>query len=142
MNRFQKQNRVRRHGAARRGAAAVEFAIVAPVFLLLVLGSIDMCRLLMAQSVLTNASREACRVAILQDSTTAEVKEIAQRFSAAGMIANPTTTINNQAGNAGGGDLVSVTVSAPFRNVTWTGILLFVGEREVSGVTIMRRESF
>ncbi len=42
----------------RRGAAAVEFAIVAPVFFLLVFGMIEYGRMVMVQQVITNASRE------------------------------------------------------------------------------------
>ncbi len=42
----------------RRGTAAVEFALVAPVFFLLVFGMIEYGRMVMVQQVITNASRE------------------------------------------------------------------------------------
>ena len=42
---------------SRRGVATVEFAIVAPLFFLLVLGCIEFGRALMVQQMLTNASR-------------------------------------------------------------------------------------
>ena len=44
-------------GKRRRGAAAAEFAIVAPVFFLMVIGFIEFGRALMVQQVLINASR-------------------------------------------------------------------------------------
>ncbi len=52
----------------RHGVAAVEFAIVAPVFFLLALGLIEVGRMMMLQQALTNAAREGCRVAGLASS--------------------------------------------------------------------------
>lgn len=52
----------------RRGAAAVEFAIVAPVFFLLALGLVEVGRMVMLQHALTNAAREGCRAAGLASS--------------------------------------------------------------------------
>lgn len=48
-----------------RGAAAVEFALVLPVLLLLVLGSIDWGYFFYVQQVVTNAAREGARVGSL-----------------------------------------------------------------------------
>ena len=56
----------RARGAARdRGAAAVEFALLLPVLLLLVFGIIDFGRALNAQITLTQAAREGSRLAAL-----------------------------------------------------------------------------
>src|SRR4029079_7300001 len=57
----------------RRGAAVVEFAVVSPVFFLLIFGMIEYGRLVMVQQVLTNASREGARVGVLDGSTQADV---------------------------------------------------------------------
>jgi Flp pilus assembly protein TadG len=48
-----------------RGAAAVEFAVLLPVLLLLVFGLIDFGRALNAQITLTQAAREGARLAAL-----------------------------------------------------------------------------
>jgi len=48
-----------------RGAAAVEFALLLPVLLLLVFGIIDFGRALNAQITLTQAAREGARLAAL-----------------------------------------------------------------------------
>lgn len=53
------------HRSARPGVTAVEFALVAPVFLLLVFGMIELGRMVMVQQSLTNAAREGCRTAAL-----------------------------------------------------------------------------
>ena len=51
--------------AADRGAAAVEFALVLPLLLLLVFGIIDFGRAINAQITLTQAAREGARLAAL-----------------------------------------------------------------------------
>src|SRR6186713_1829831 len=58
----------------RRGAAAVEFAIVLPVFVILVFGMIEYGRMVMVQQVITNASREGARSAVLDGATTTSVQ--------------------------------------------------------------------
>src|SRR5713101_5312317 len=45
----------------RQGAAAVEFAFVAPIFVILTLGMIEFGRLIMVEQMITNAAREGCR---------------------------------------------------------------------------------
>ncbi|GAB2764900.1 TadE/TadG family type IV pilus assembly protein [Sinomonas soli] len=54
-----------------RGAAAVEFAIVLPVLLVLLLGIIDFGRAFSAQQTLTYAAREGARTMALGQGTTA-----------------------------------------------------------------------
>jgi len=58
------------HGgsSADRGAAAVEFALLLPLLLLIVLGIIDFGRLLNAQITLTQAAREGTRLVALGQS--------------------------------------------------------------------------
>src|SRR4051812_4854763 len=57
----------------RRAAASVEFAGVAMVFLLLVLGIIELGRILMVQHLMTNAARQACRVGVIGGPSTATI---------------------------------------------------------------------
>lgn len=54
-----------------RGATAVEFAILLPVLLLLVLGIMEFGRAFHVQTTLSNAARDGVRVMALQDSATA-----------------------------------------------------------------------
>ena len=59
--------------ASERGAAAVEFALVAPILVLLILGIMEFGRAYNAQVSLTNAAREGVRVmAISNDQTAAK----------------------------------------------------------------------
>ena len=66
----------------RLGAAAVEFAIVAPLFFMLVFGCIEFGRALMVQQILTNASRVGAREAITLNATESEVITTASAYAA------------------------------------------------------------
>jgi len=56
----------RRRSARRRpGQALVEFALIAPIFFLLVLGVVQFTRAYQIYTVLTNAAREGARTAVL-----------------------------------------------------------------------------
>lgn len=126
----------------RRGAAVVEFAIVAPVFFLLVFGMIEYGRLVMVQQVLTNASREGARQAVLDGSTTSSVTDAVQNYLTAARISGPTIAVNpDPPSTAGFGDPVTVTVSVPFNQVSWLPSPMFLGGTTMSAVTVMRRES-
>jgi Flp pilus assembly protein TadG len=52
----------------RRGQTVVEFALVLPIFLMLIFGLIDMGRLVYMHSTLSQAAREATRVAAVEAS--------------------------------------------------------------------------
>ena len=80
------RNRSRRSGARRRrGAAVAEFAIVAPVFFLMVVGFIEFGRALMVQQVLVNAARVGARQAITTSASTSSVESAVADY-AAGII--------------------------------------------------------
>jgi Flp pilus assembly protein TadG len=128
----------------RRGAAAVEFAIVAPVFFLLVFGMIEYGRMVMVQQVLTNASREGARRAVLDGATTAEVRDVVDNYLASASInpsAEPTTVSPNPPTDAEFGDPVTVTVSVPFNEVSWLPSPMYLGGKTLTATTVMRRES-
>lgn len=57
----------RRRGQSTRGTSLVEFALVGPVLLMLVFGSVDFGRAYFHMNQLNNAAREGVRLAILQD---------------------------------------------------------------------------
>jgi Flp pilus assembly protein TadG len=135
----------------RRGAAAVEFAIVAPVFFLLVFGMIEFGRMVMVQQILTNASREGARKAVLDGSTTADVQNTVITMMNDAKIAvgagNVTITPTNPA-TAQYGDPVTVTVAVPFSQVSWLPapmLLSFLpaGQTDITlrATTVMRRET-
>ncbi|WP_110240803.1 TadE/TadG family type IV pilus assembly protein [Nocardioides gilvus] len=56
----------RRRARGERGAAAVEFALILPIFLMLLFGIIDFGYMINRGSMINNASRDAVRTAALQ----------------------------------------------------------------------------
>lgn len=87
----------RRHPGSERGAAAVEFALVIPMLLLLLFGIVDLGRLYASNMAFTAATREAARaVAIAGINPNATVQAavnatIAQGFTAAGLESSRVT---------------------------------------------------
>jgi len=80
--------RTRRRGSRRdRGAAAVEFAIVLTVLLLIIFAIIDFGRLLFVSQAVKSASREGARAAVVATGTQQRVYEsaLSSGGSAAGM---------------------------------------------------------
>jgi len=126
----------------RRGAAVVEFALVAPLFILLVFGMIEFGRMVMVQQVLTNASREGARLAVLDGSTTANVQTTVNSYLASSSITGANVTVNpNPPSNAAFGAPVTVTVSIPFSQVSWLPSPMYLGATTMSATSVMRRES-
>jgi Flp pilus assembly protein TadG len=126
----------------RRAAAAVEFAIVAPVFLLMVFGMIEYGRMVMVYQVITNASREGARVAVLDGATTATVTASVNSYLTAAMITGANVVVApNPPSTAKYGDPVTVTVSIPFSQVSWLPSPMYLGSHTLTSATVMRRET-
>jgi Flp pilus assembly protein TadG len=126
----------------RRATAAVEFAIVAPVFLLLVFGMIEYGRMVMVQQIITNASREGARTAVLDGATSTSVQTAVNNYLTAGSISGATITVSpNPPSTAQYGDPVTVTVSVPFSQVSWLPSPMYLGGTTLTSSTVMRRET-
>jgi len=120
----------------------VEFAIVAPVFILLLFGIIEYGRMVMVQQVITNASREGARRAVLDGATTSEVETVVDDYMMSSAVNGATVTISpDPPSTAGSGEPVSVTVSVPFSDVSWLPAPMFLGNTDLQARTVMRRES-
>ncbi len=120
----------------------MEFAVVAPVFLLLVFGMIEYGRMVMVQQVLTNASREGARVAVLDGSSHQQVVDTVTQYLVSGSIQGANITINpTNPEDAEFGDPVTVTVDIGFSDVSWLPSPMYLGGKTLSATTVMRRES-
>ena len=125
----------------RRGAAAVEFAVVLPVFVLLVFGMIEYGRMVMVQQVITNASREGARCAVLDGATTSSVQSAVTTYLSDAQVSGGSTAVSPEPATAASGDPVTVTVSIPFSAVSWLPSPMYLGGKTLSASTSMRRES-
>src|SRR6476620_266776 len=103
----------------RRGVAATEFAIVAPVFFLMVIGFIEFGRALMVQQVLINASRVGARMASTSGATAGGVQTAVQDYSAGVAVSGVSVTVTPNPTTATAGTVITVTTSVPFSNVSW-----------------------
>lgn len=128
----------------RRAAAAVEFALIAPVFFLLIMGMIEYGRMVMIQQVITNASREGARQAVLDGATTAGIDTLVRDYLELGQVSPASAVITvapNPPTDAEFGDPVTVTVAIPFDEVSWLPSPMYLGGKTLSATTVMRRES-
>ena len=120
----------------------MEFAVVAPLFFLLILGMVEFGRMMMVQQVLTNASREGARIAVLDNTTTSDVTTAVENYLSSGTISGATITITpDPPSSAGYGQPVTVTVSVPFDQVSWLPSPMFLGGNTLEATTVMRRET-
>jgi Flp pilus assembly protein TadG len=128
----------------RRAASAVEFAIIAPVFFLLILGMVEYGRMVMIQQVITNASREGARQAVLDGATTEGIQTLVADYLELGQVASTSAVLTvspNPPTDAGFGDPITVTVAIPFDEVSWLPSPMYLGGQTMTATTVMRRES-
>ncbi len=126
----------------RRGAAVVEFALVAPVFMLLVFGMIEYGRMVMVQQILTNASREGARRAVLDGVATSEVQTSVENYLTDASISGATITVTSvPAVPPDYADSMTVSVAIPFSQVSWLPSPMFLGSQTLTATTTMRRET-
>lgn len=129
----------------------MEFAIVAPIFFLMILGMLELGRAVMVQQVITNASREGARVAVLDGAQRVGspadpgVIDSVERYLTSANINPDSVTITIDPftpTDAGYGSPVTVTVGVPFSAVTWLPAPKYlVGGKTLSATTVMRRET-
>ena len=125
----------------RRGAAVVEFAVVAPLFFLLIFGIIEFGRMVMVQQVLTNASREGARRAVVESASSAEVETYVNDYLSNASVTGATITITpSDLSSAGFGDAVTVTVSIPFDSVSWTASAFYLQGTDLEASSMMQAE--
>jgi Flp pilus assembly protein TadG len=120
-------------GARDRGAAAVEFALVLPLLLLIVFGIIDFGRALNAQITLTQAAREGARLAAL-----GQPGVVSRTQSAATGLSPVSVSVTSCPAGAGPADNATVTASYTFSFITPVGAIagLFCGGRLGSPISM------
>jgi Flp pilus assembly protein TadG len=134
---------VRRRGwFQRRGIAATEFAIVAPVFFLMVVGFLEFGRAMMVQQVLVNASRVGARQAITTSATTATAQTAAYNYAQGMSVPGVATAVSPNPATAKPGDIITVTTTVPFNSVSWMPAPWFLGGKTLTASSVMRKEGF
>ena len=126
--------------SCRAGVATVEFALILPFLLTLLLGIWEVGRLVQVSQILQNAAREAARQASTGTASMAEIKTNIENYvsSAEPRITNfagfdvTFTNITRPGVTDPAGatqlDKYRITVSLPFDNVRWSLTKMFVAE--------------
>src|SRR5688572_173250 len=126
----------------RRGAAVTEFAIVAPLFFMLIIGFIEFGRALMVQQVLINASRVGARQAITTGATGAEVQTAVEEYAAGVAVPGVTVSVSPDPVGAAAGTAITVSTSVAFGDVSWMPSPWFLGGKTLTANSQMRKEGF
>jgi Flp pilus assembly protein TadG len=134
--------------SVRRGASAVEFAIVAPLFMLVLAGIIEFGQAFRVQHAISAAARRGTRLAVIDDSTSSTVQSRIQSdcTRSLGVSATDVTVqilVNGVAGqveNAQTGDELSVKVSIPFSKVGVGFYANLFKDKTLSATCIMEHE--
>jgi len=128
-----------------RGQGLIEFALLLPVFLLLLFGMVEFGRAYMTKNILTGAAREAVRRAAVQANSADALNEAQIRaqevLNSAGIYGAVVTVIDN---NVGPEPSVEVLITYNFP-ILVGGLFGFTGPGNViplSSETSMRRERY
>jgi Flp pilus assembly protein TadG len=137
----------RRSPRRRRGAAAVEFAVLAPVLGIIIVGMVEMSRAMMAKMILNDAARKACRTGIQATGSNAtissEVTNILSDNNISTSSATVTVQVNGVTANANTAkqnDRVSVKVAVPYTQFAWTQPLFLSSTTVESETVVMMRQ--
>jgi Flp pilus assembly protein TadG len=131
----------------RRGTAVVEFGILAPVLIFLIVGTLEVGRGVIATQALNDAARRGCRNAI--HGTTSNATITSDVSDALKDINNPTGSlgvnilVNGQsvdASTAVHGDKISVQATIPASSVYWTAYVFLRGVTLQSEPVVMMRQ--
>ncbi len=137
-----RRSAVRRDKKSQTGAAAVEFALIAPLMIMLTIGMMELGRMVMVKQVLVNASREGARKAVLPNATAESVISAVQgelesaTVNGASITVSPSTLATTASGTP-----VTVTVSVQSADVSWIPNPMFTFNSTMQVSTTMRKES-
>ena len=112
---------VHRHDRSDRGAAAVEFALVVPILLLVMVGIVNFGFVLAQQISLNNAARQAARYAVVDGRTCGDIKtEGKTAGETVGMSVSEGTVPTPVVTNCGDDGVKPCAGTAPNTNITVT----------------------
>ncbi len=124
-----------------KGQGLVEFALLLPVFLMLVMGVIDIARAFSNLQVITNAVREGARLGIIPTSAPAAVTTTVNNYLASGNVANCGAPVMANVGTGGAaGANTTVQVTCNFQTMTGTIVPGWTGTIALSRIATMRHE--
>lgn len=130
--------------SARRGAAAMEFAVVSLVFFTFIMALFELGRGLMSDYLLVNAARQGCRAGIVPSCSTDSIKQATNTALANSRVTGATVSVQvngaeTEASSAQTGDRISVVVTVSWTNLTWMPFTRYI-PGNLTGKYTLRRE--
>jgi Flp pilus assembly protein TadG len=131
----------------RRAASVVEFALLAPVFGVIIIGMFELGHAYMVKQVLSDAAQKGCRTGtlpgkgnsdILTDVSailTANNVPYSSNYVTISVLSQSGTSKSVDASAASAGDQISVQISIPVSKVSWTSF--FLGSSNLESETIV-----
>ena len=140
----------RRKRQGRFGATAVEFAMVAPIFGLAIIGCIEFSRISMMRNLAQNASYEAARFAMQEGAEPSDAidkaNQILRRLGTKSATVTPTfIPLLDDDGNVVQGadrDRIRVDISIPLTENVFLLGYLFTDEHALTATTTLRTERY
>lgn len=132
---------MRRKATGASGQTTVEFAIILPLLLVLLMGIIEFGRIWSTQNSLTNAAREGSRLGVLSSTAPSDVEATVLTYlENTGQNPDRATITVTNAGSSGiTGSDVSVTVEYDFQVIVGN-ILGMDSTMELTSTSVMRHE--
>ena len=135
LKRLQKKYR----GHPKLGAAAVEFAVVSPILVLLLFGTIEACRIIYLRQTLTIAAYEATRIALVPKSTSGQVIAAANNILTDRGVNDAVVTITPSSfSTAPIQSFIEVRVTAPANSNSLVKANFFAGKFLVGRCSMMK----
>lgn len=126
----------------RRGAAVVEFALIAPLMLFFTFGMIEISRMMMVKNAATQATREGARAAVLPYASNQAVLERVQQEL--GLVSVDSAVIETEPANvatASPGSNILVRVRINPDSVSWVPTFVSFTIPEIVAESTMRKEA-
>ena len=121
----------------------VESSIVLSVLSFLILGMIEMSQMGMTFQIITSAANVGCRVATINGNSQADVTSAVSTMLAASGIKGTSYTLQTSPSDVTTthlGDAITITISVPFKNISWFGSPMFFGKSTLSSSATMSSE--
>jgi Flp pilus assembly protein TadG len=108
----------------------------------MIIGFLEFGRAMMVQQVLINASRVGARQAITPGATAAGVETAVHDYAGSVAVPGVVVQVTPEPSTASPGDIITVTSSVDFGQVSWMTSPWFLGGKTLTASSKMRKEGF